>query len=231
MDRIGGRSRRERRRRIDGLGHRVPRSSSLSTRRAFSRRNFGHTSSLNGTFGQLAEDAVEAEAHREVAGVHDLVGAAGVGVVDDGLRVVLRRERAGRVVEVRPLEHQLHGQVGPRLAAVAGDEAQLGEEPADLVDQLHVLARHRHPRTRHADAHEDRDVELDALGVDRVDPLVVDRHLRVAAGGEDLRAHARRARRPARGRAPRPCRGWGRRWPRTGTGRGARAAPGPSRLW
>src|SRR5437879_29281 len=48
--------------------------------------------------GHVGEDALEREPHREVARVHDLVGAARVRVVDDVLRVVLRRERAGRVV-------------------------------------------------------------------------------------------------------------------------------------
>ena len=42
-------------------------SLSLKTSSAFSRRNFGHTWSRNGTFGQLAEDPLEREAHREVA--------------------------------------------------------------------------------------------------------------------------------------------------------------------
>src|SRR5438067_1739274 len=55
-----------------------------------------------GHLWQLAEDAVERQAHREVTGVQHLVGAAGVGVVDDGPRVVLRGERTGGVVEVRP---------------------------------------------------------------------------------------------------------------------------------
>ena len=40
----------------------------------------------------------------------------------------------------------------------------------------------------HAHADEDGDVQLDALGVDRVHPLVVDRDLRVAPGREDLGA-------------------------------------------
>src|SRR5918995_6487999 len=35
--------------------------------------------------GQLGHDALEGEPHREVAGVDELVGAPGVGVVDDGL--------------------------------------------------------------------------------------------------------------------------------------------------
>ena len=56
-----------------------------------------------------------------------------------------------------------------------GDELQLGEVPADLVDEADVLRRERHPRTGHARAHADRDVELDALRVDRIELRVVDR--------------------------------------------------------
>ena len=47
--------------------------------------------------------------------------------------------------------------------------------------------RHRHPRAGHARVDEDRDVELHALGVERVHLLVVDRHLGEEPGGEDLR--------------------------------------------
>src|SRR3954454_1642710 len=64
---------------------------------------------------QLREDAVEPESGGVIARVDDLVAAAGVGEVDDVRGVVLRRKRAGRVVEVRPLEQQLHHQLGPRL--------------------------------------------------------------------------------------------------------------------
>ena len=168
----------ERARARAAVGHRH--ASSPNTRTAFSRRNLGHTSSLRPDVGQLGEDALERQPHREVAGVHDLVGAAGVGVVDDRLRVVLRRERRGGVVEVRPLEHQLHGQLVPRLGAVAHHDLELGEEPAHLVEQLGLLAEHRHPRAGHAGGDADRDVELDALRVDRVEALVVDRHLRAS---------------------------------------------------
>ena len=61
---------------------------------------------------------------------------------------------------------------------MAHDELELGEEPADLVDPLDVLRRHRQARPGHAAADADRDVELDRLRVDRVEALVVDRHLR-----------------------------------------------------
>src|SRR5579863_2157458 len=59
---------------------------------------------LEGHVRQLAEDALERQAHRIVAGEHDLRGAASVGVVDDRLRIVFGGERAGRVVEVRILQ-------------------------------------------------------------------------------------------------------------------------------
>ena len=98
--------------------------------------------------------------------------------------VVPGRERAGRVVEVGPLEQELGGHVGPRLGTVAHHELELREVPADLVDQHRLLARRRHPRSADAGAHADRDVELDALRVQRIELLVVDRHLGHAAGGE-----------------------------------------------
>ena len=104
------------------------------------------------------------------------------------LRVVLRRERGGRVVEVRPLEEQLHREVGPRFAAVTGDELELGEEPAHLVDVRDVLRLVRDARPRNARGGAERHVELNALHVDRIELLVVDRDLRVQAGGE--RVHA-----------------------------------------
>ena len=107
--------------------------------------------------GHLGEDALVGEAGREVAGEHDLVGAAGVRELDDVLGVVLRRERRGRVVEVRPLQEQLDREFGPRLTAVPRHELQLREEPAHLVDVRDVLrfvsqsrarARPRSSRTR-----------------------------------------------------------------------------------
>ena len=58
---------------------------------------------------------------------------------------------------------------------------QLGEEPAHLVEQRDVLRRVPDARTGHARGRADRDVELDALRVDRVHLLVVDRDLRVQA--------------------------------------------------
>src|SRR4051794_1059121 len=134
--------------------------------------------------GKLGEDAVEGEAHREVPRVHDLVGAARVRIVHDVRRVVLRCERARRVVEVGPLEHELHREVRPWLTTVPGDELELGEEPANLVDERDVLRRERHPRSWHARAHADGDVELNALGVDRVELLVVDRDLRRESRGK-----------------------------------------------
>ena len=86
-------------------------------------------------------------------------------VVDDRLRVVLRRERRGGVVEVRPLEHQLHCQLLPRLRTVAHHELQLGEEPADLVDERHVLTRHGYARTGNAATDTDRQVEIELPSV------------------------------------------------------------------
>src|SRR5262245_40354631 len=81
---------------------------------------------------ELPEDAFERQSERVVAGVDDLVRATRIRELDDLLRVELGRERAGAVVQIRPLQQQLDRQVRPRLAAVAQDEAQLREEPADL---------------------------------------------------------------------------------------------------
>src|SRR5439155_3742573 len=98
--------------------------------------------------------------------------------------VVPRRERGGGVVEVRPLQQQLHREVGPRLTAVTGHELQLGKVPAHVVDEADVLRGERDARSGDTRADADRDVELDALGVDRIKLRVVDRNLRVEAGGE-----------------------------------------------
>ena len=57
---------------------------------------------LEGDLIELGEDAVPGEPDGVVAGEHDLVAAAAVGVVDDGLGVAAGGEGAGRVEEVRP---------------------------------------------------------------------------------------------------------------------------------
>src|ERR1700740_1616014 len=113
-------------------------------------------------FRQLTEYSLQRQAHREVAGVDHLVRAAGVCVIDDGLRVVLRSERRCRIVEVGPLEHQLHRQLLPRLATMASDEHQLRKIKHDNVDPGDILRRERQAGTRAAGTHEDRDTQFDA---------------------------------------------------------------------
>src|SRR5438477_276467 len=83
---------------------------------------------------QLGEDAVDVETHGVIARVDDLVGAARVREVDDVAVVVLGGERRSGVVEVRPLEQQLHHQLRPGFAAVARDDLEFREEPADFVE-------------------------------------------------------------------------------------------------
>jgi hypothetical protein len=61
---------------------------------------------------------------------------------------------------------------------VAHHELQLREEPADLVDAVDRLAGHRDAGTGDADTAADRQVELHALGINRIEALVIDRHLR-----------------------------------------------------
>jgi hypothetical protein len=132
----------------------------------------------------LGHDPLERQAHREVPGVHDLVGATAVGEVDDRRRVVAGGERARGVVEVRPLQHELHGQLGPRFAPVPGDEHELREVEHHLVDQLDPLRLELEARTRNTGAHERGNTELDALRVHRVHLLVVDGDLGERAGRE-----------------------------------------------
>src|SRR5262249_57600577 len=84
--------------------------------------------------------------------------------------------------EAGQLGHGCNRQGGPRLTGVGGDEGERREVEHHVVDELHVLAGHLDARPGHAGAHEDRDVELAALGVDGVEAPVVDRHLRNAAG-------------------------------------------------
>ena len=145
---------------------------------------------LQGQVVHLREDALVRQAG-EVAGVEELVRAPLVRELEHVARVVLGRPGRRRVVQVGPLEQQLDAQVGPRIAAVTHDDAEFREEPGDFVEQAGVLALVGHARTGHADQHVDRDVELDALGVDGVEALVVDRRLRVCkarrgGGGADV---------------------------------------------
>ena len=133
---------------------------------------------------QVGEDALQAQSHREVAGVDDLVRTPRVGVVDDLLRVVPGRERRGRVVQVGPLEHELHGQLLPRLAAMPGNEDQIGEVEHDDVDPGDLLRLELQPRTGNPGTAEDRDAQVHAGLVDGVHLRVIDRHLREGPGGE-----------------------------------------------
>ena len=43
----------------------------------------------------FGHDALERQTHREIAGIDDLVGSTGVGVVDDARVVMLRSEGRG----------------------------------------------------------------------------------------------------------------------------------------
>ena len=67
---------------------------------------------------------------------------------------------------------------------MTGHEHQVGEVVHHLVDELDVLAGRLEARPRDPGTAEDRDAQLNALGVDRVHLLVVDRHLREGAGRE-----------------------------------------------
>ena len=92
-----------------------------------------------------------------------------------------RREGTGAVVKVRVLQHQLHGQVFPRLAAVTHHELQFREEPAHLIHMLHLLRKERHTRPGNADVDADGNIEVRAYRVEQVHLLVVDGYLRVRA--------------------------------------------------
>lgn len=105
---------------------------------------------------------------RVIAGEHDPVRAAGVGIVDDRAGDVPGGDRRAHVVDVRPLDHQLDAGVDPRLAAVLQHDRQLGKEAADVVDRKRVLVLARHPGAREADVEAHGDAELSALGVHRV---------------------------------------------------------------
>ena len=91
---------------------------------------------------------------------------------------MLWRKCAGRIIEIGPLEHQLHGQIVPRLGAMAHDDFELGEEPADLVEIFDLLGFHRDSRPRYADIEQNGQPQLLGTGIDRKQIFVVDRHLR-----------------------------------------------------
>ena len=64
---------------------------SFRIRRAFSFRNLGQTWSRKATFG-MSVMMRSRETHRKIAGIDDLFGTSGIGVVDDGFRIVLGGE-------------------------------------------------------------------------------------------------------------------------------------------
>jgi hypothetical protein len=70
----------------------------------------------------VGHDPLKREAHREIACIDDLGSAARVRITNDGFRLMLGREGGGRIVEIGPFQHQLDGEVFPRLAAVTGYE-------------------------------------------------------------------------------------------------------------
>src|SRR5262249_7657740 len=100
--------------------------------------------------GKFAKSSLEVDPKRIIARIYDLVGSARVGEIDDWLRYVFWREARGRVVQVWPFKHQLHGEIGPRLATVTHDDLQLGKIITDLINQLDMLSHHLHAGPRHA---------------------------------------------------------------------------------
>jgi hypothetical protein len=87
-------------------------------------------------------------------------------------------------VQARPLEHELDGQGGPRLAAVHHHHRQVGEVVEDLVEPLDVLGPARHAGADDAAVDADGDAQLHARAVERVHLAVVERDLGVGAAGE-----------------------------------------------
>ena len=152
-------------------------------------RSSGHTWSRNGTGGISAKIRSRLEPHRVVAGVHDLLGASCVGVLDDRFRVVLGSEGRGHVGEPGPLEHQLDGQLLPGLGPVAHDDPQLREVVTDLVEVHDVLALRRYPRARDAGIDHDGDIEVNAGLIDRVVAPITHRDLWVAARRKRRHGH------------------------------------------
>ena len=60
---------------------------------------------------------------------------------------------------------------------MACNEFKVREEPADLINESNVLNSEWNPRAGNTSAYADWDIELNALGVYRVELLVVDRNL------------------------------------------------------
>jgi len=87
-------------------------------------------------------------------------------------------------VQAGPFEHELHGQVFPRLTSVAGHKCELGEVVHDLIDAFDMLSRRGYSWSGNAGATKDRDVEFAANGIDRVHESRVYRHLRQPARWE-----------------------------------------------
>ena len=97
----------------------------------------------------------------------DLVLAARVHEVDQLGREVLRRVRRRHQVQVLVLDHQADRDVPPRIGAVRHHDDQLGQEVTDLVEVHRVLAGARHRRAGEAGVDRDRELPVDALGVER----------------------------------------------------------------
>ena len=67
---------------------------------------------------KFAEHSLDRETRREIAGIHDFVHAARVGVVDNRLRKISWSERACHVIQARPFQHQFDSEIFPRFCAV-----------------------------------------------------------------------------------------------------------------
>ncbi len=71
-----------------------------------------------GNIWKFTEHPLDREASREIAGIHDLVHAARVGVVDNRFWKILWGKGTGHVIQAWPFQHQFDSEIFPRFCAV-----------------------------------------------------------------------------------------------------------------
>ena len=132
------------------------------------------------------------------------MAAAGPHVGDELGRIAAGRVGGGVDVDVGVLARDRDHLLGPRVADVAADDRQLGEVERDLVDVGDRPAGlRRAQRAGVADLRAERDAELDARGVERVEAAVGRRRLpQPGQHAQALEAVVRRRGGAARGRRP-----------------------------
>ena len=114
--------------------------------------------------------------HRKIGPPHHLALAARVKELNQRRIPVLRRVSATTNVEILVLPGQRHQFLHPRPAGVRGNDAQFGEIQRDIVEMDRAAVLRWHALGGMPALDHDRDVQFHALGIERVQVPVVQRH-------------------------------------------------------